>query len=521
MDFYERIIKAVLSGEVKDKEDLHKLKQKLAGELGLPKIPSDADILEHVPKELRDKFEFLKKKPTRSISGVSVVAVMTKPWPCPGECIYCPRGDAAQSYTGQEPAALRAKQNLFDPYRQVKARLRQLEVTGHPTDKIEIIVMGGTFTAMPRDYQESFVLGIFNALNDKKSGTIEEAHKLNERAKHRCVGLTFEVRPDFCKPEHINRILEFGGTRVELGVQTVFDEIYEKIKREHSVREVVDATHWLKDSAFKVCYHMMPGLPYSSKERDLEAFRTLFEDPRFRPDMLKIYPTLLAKKEFYTNKEIWDLYESGKWRPLNNEEAAELIARALAYVPKWVRVMRIQRDIPAKLIAAGVTAGNLRQLVMDKARELGIKVKEIRSREVGIRIREGWEIGEPELRREEYEASNGLEVFLSFEDDQETLLGFLRLRKPDSPFRSEITETTALIRELHVYGPEAEIGERTVEKVQHKGLGKALVDEAERIAREEWGFDKILVISGVGVRPYYRRLGYSRDGPYMSKKLTG
>ncbi len=517
MTFYDDVIDAVLSGRVRNKHELHKLKQELAKEYKLEKIPSDGDIVEHIPNDIVEKFEFLKKKPTRSLSGVSVVAVMTKPWPCPGKCIYCPRGDAAQSYTGQEPAALRAKQNQFDPYRQVMARIHQFDSIGHPTDKIEVIVMGGTFTSMPREYQESFVLGIFNALNGKVARDIEEAHQMNETAKHRCVGLTFEVRPDFCKKEHIDDMLRFGGTRVELGVQTVFDDIYEKIKRGHTVKDVVDATHWLKDSSFKVCYHMMPGLPYSNKKRDLLAFKTLFEDPRFRPDMLKIYPTLLAKKEFYKNMEIWDLYESGQWTPLDNESAAELIARALSYVPKYVRVMRIQRDIPAKLIAAGVTAGNLRQLVMDKARELGIEVKEIRSREVGIRLRDGWEIGEPELRRLDYEASDGVEVFLSFEDDHETLFGFLRLRRPDDPFRPEIDKETALIRELHVYGPEAEIGKYG--RVQHRGLGKELVAEAERIARDEWGFDRILVISGVGVRPYYRKLGYERIGQYMGKTL--
>ncbi len=519
MGFYDDIIAAVVSGRVKTKEQLHQFKQVLARVYKLDKIPSDGDILEHVPESLKSAFDFVKKKPTRSLSGVSVVAVMTKPWPCPGKCIYCPRGDAAQSYTGQEPAALRAKQNEFDPYRQVISRIRQFEAIGHPTDKIEIIVMGGTFTSMPQEYQESFILGIFNALNGKVAKSIEEAHQINETARHRCVGLTFEVRPDFSKEEHINNMLRFGGTRVELGVQTVFDDIYEKIKRGHTVKDVVDATRLLKDSAFKVCYHMMPGLPYSSRERDIDAFRTLFDDLRFRPDMLKIYPTLLAKKEFYKNLEIWDLYESGQWKPLTNEEAADLIARALAYVPKYVRVMRIQRDIPAKLIAAGVTAGNLRQLVMNRAKELGIEVKEIRSREVGIRLRDGWDIGEPELRRLDYEASNGQEVFLSFEDDQETLFGFLRLRKPHAPFRPEIPPETALIRELHVYGPEAEIGERSAVKVQHKGLGKALVEEAERIAKEEWGFDRILVISGVGVRPYYRKLGYERVGQYMGKML--
>jgi len=518
MGFYEEIIDAVLSGKIKDADSLQKEKQRLAKKYGLQNIPSNVDILMHADPSVRKKLSLLVKKPTRTLSGVSVIAVMTKPLPCPGRCIYCPRGDAAQSYTGQEPAALRAKQNVFDPYRQTLARLRQLEASGHPTDKVEVIVMGGTFTSAPVDYQENFVKGIFDALNGVKAANLEEAHELNQSSEHRCVGLTFEIRPDYCSREDIKRMLTYGGTRVELGVQTIYNDIYEKIMRDHTVEDVIRATKDLKDSAFKVCYHLMPGLPYSSRDKDLAMFKEIFTNPSFMPDMLKIYPTLLAREEFYSDKTIWDLYKRGEWKPLTNEEAVDLLAEAMRFVPKWVRIMRMQRDIPARLIAAGVTAGNLRELVYAKAKEKGIDVKEIRAREVGIRQREGFDIGEPELVKEEYEASGGKEVYIAFEDDNETLFGFLRLRKPDKPF-IEWAKNAAFIRELHVYGPEAEIGEKSGAKIQHRGLGERLVKTAEEIALD-WGFKKIIVISGVGVRPYYKKLGYYKHGPYMAKDLA-
>ncbi len=521
MGFYEDIISGVVSGRIASSDQLQKEKQRLARRYKLERIPSNVDILMHADPDMKGKLGLLVKKPTRSLSGVSVIAVMTKPLPCPGRCIYCPRGDAAQSYTGQEPAALRAKQNAFDPYRQTLARLRQLDASGHPTDKIEVIIMGGTFTSAPLDYQVGFVKGVFDALNGEKANSLEEAHILNERAKHRCVGLTFEVRPDYCKRDDIKRMLLYGGTRVELGVQTVYDDIYKKIRRDHTVADVVRATHDLKDSAFKVCYHIMPGLPYSNRSMDIEAFKRIFTDERFMPDMLKIYPTLLAREKFYTDKTIWKLYRSGEWKPLDNSGAVDIIAEALRYIPKWVRIMRMQRDIPARLIAAGVTSGNLRELVYKKAEEKKIKIREIRYREVGIRIRDGYEIGEPKMVREEYKASGGIENYIAFEDDNETLFGFIRLRKPDDPFLEWLDKKTAFIRELHVYGPEAEIGKHDILKIQHKGLGEALISEAERIAREEWGFDRIVVISGIGVRLYYKKFGYKRVGPYMSKKLIG
>ncbi len=488
MNFFSEIIAEIESNKITSRDQLEKRKKALCKKHGVKKIPTNADIL------ARADFEtpLLLTKPTRSLSGVSVVAVMTKPQECPGKCIYCPRGEAAQSYTGHEPAAMRAKQNAFDAFKQTQNRIKQLQDTGHPTDKIEVIVMGATFTSMPKQYQEDFVLGIFNALNEQESQTIEEAHNINETAEHRCVGLTFEIRPDTCSNEDVERILFLGATRVELGVQTVFDSVYEKVKRGHTVQDVVDATKRLKNAGLKVSYHLMPGLPGSTKEMDLEMFRLVFEDSRFKPDMIKIYPCLLAKKEFYDNTEAHDLFESGEWVPLSNQEAASLIAEANSFFPLWVRVMRIQRDIPAPYIEAGVTAGNLRELVHKR---LAKPCQCIRCREIG-RVDESTE---PKIVRREYEASGGKEVFISMET-KKALFGFVRLR--DKKF----------IRELHVYGQEIPLGEEG--KVQHTGIGKMLLAAAEKECS-----GKLSVISGVGVREYYASLGYVLEAPYMVKYL--
>lgn len=513
MSFEEELKKELLSGKIKTRAQLEKRKKELCKKYAIKQVPPSAKLLE----KLGIKSNLLLTKPSRSLSGVSVIAIMTEPASCPGECIYCPKGEAAQSYTGKEPAALRARRAKFNAYKQTQDRLNQLEKIGHPTSKIELIVMGGTFTAMPKNYQENFVLDAFNALNGKEAKTIRDAHKLNEKSKHRCVGLTFEVRPDYCGEKEINSMLYYGATRVELGVQTIYNEIYKKIKRGHTVEDVIKATQLLKDSFLKVGYHLMPGLPFSNPEKDLEMFRTIFSDERFKPDMLKVYPCLLAKREFYDEgrDEIYKLYESGKWEPLSNEKAIELITNAKKYFPKWVRVMRIQRDIPKPYIKAGVTAGNLRELIQKRAKELGIKCKCIRCREIRDKKPE-----RVKLLREEYEASGGTEIFLSFEDvKNDWIIALLRLRAPWKPFRPEIEDRTLGIRELRVYGPEVPLGEVFKDGVQHKGYGKWLLEEAERIAREEFNAKKLVVTSGVGAREYYRKFGYKLEGAYMTKLL--
>ncbi|MEM4499257.1 MAG: tRNA uridine(34) 5-carboxymethylaminomethyl modification radical SAM/GNAT enzyme Elp3 [Sulfolobales archaeon] len=472
----------------------------------------------------------LGRKPSRILSGVTVVAVMTAPHPCPhGRCAYCPGGPdfgTPQSYYGEEPALMRASSVGYDPYEQVRVRLKQYEVLGYRPSKVDVIIMGGTFTALPEWYQEWFVTSLFEAFNRYPMGrpevlpSLEEAQLRNEVAGIRVVGLTFETRPDCVDEQSVNKILRFGGTRVELGVQSIYDDVLRLVERGHTVKEVVKATQILKDSGFKVAYHIMPGLPGSDFQRDLDMIRELFEDEAFRPDMLKIYPTLVVK-----GTKLYEWWVEGKYKALSDDEAVELISEMYRYIPKWVRVMRIQRDLPARYIEAGPRKGNLRELVELRALSKGIKINEIRFREVGKLIRRGLRPTNIELLVTEYRASGGEEVFISAEDlVNDVIVGFVRVRIPsENVFRPEIDGKTAIVRELHVYGPQLPVGMKaTWLDTQHLGIGARLLRKAEEVVLEKYGRTKILVLSGVGAREYYRKLGYSRDrdSPYMKKLLT-
>ncbi len=455
------------------------------------------------------------KKLTRTLSGVTPVAVMMKPYPCPhGKCIYCPSINSPNSYTEKSAPVIRAARHGYDPYKQVMARLKTYELMGHATSKCELIIMGGTFFGYPPGYRREFVKRCFDALNGFTAGDLEEAKKANEKAKHRCVALCVETRPDFCGKAEINELLELGCTRVELGVQTLDERVLKKVKRGHGVKEVVKATQLLKDSAFKVYYHFMPGL-FSTPEKDVKMFRKLFEDERFKPDGIKIYPTLVVQ-----GTELEKLWRKGEYTPYTEKELIELLAELKQLVPRWVRINRVMRAIAKEHIVAGATRSDLRFLVKQYMRSKGMKCSCIRCREVGYRLREGAKVEKVELCRTDYKASKGREIFLSFEDvKNEILIGLLRMRIPCKPFRPEITENTALIREIHVYGKEVEIGKYSKQDFQHKGYGKKLMEEAERIAKHELGCEKIVVIAGVGVREYFYRLGYKKEGPYVSKTL--
>ena len=459
------------------------------------------------------------KKLTRTISGVTPVAVMTQPLKCPGQCIYCPTYAATpQSYTPESPAVLRARKCDYDAKKQVKLRLKILSEMGHPTDKIELIVMGGTFLAYSKEYQYQFIKQCFGALNGEESATLEEAKRLNETANHRCTGLCIETRPDWCRQEEIDRMLEFGTTRVELGVQMLDDDIYRLVRRGHKVEDVVNATTLLREHGFKVHYHWMPGLPGSTPEEDLELSLRLFSDDRFKPDGLKLYPTMVVEG---TELEKW--YLEGRYQPYKNDTMTNLIVAIKSIVPKYVRISRVLRDIPAKFIVAGLK-DSLRDEVKERMKQKGIECKCIRCREYGHRIREGWETGEPQLVRMDYQASGGREIFLSFEDEKETLFGLLRMRIPSKPLvklGQTNGENCALIRELHIYGPELPLRQRNATAAQHKGLGKALLQEAERIARDEFHARQMAILSGVGAREYYRsEFGYSSQGDYMVRSLA-
>lgn len=458
-----------------------------------------------------EKAEF--RKPTRTLAGVTPIAVMLKPRKCRhGTCVYCPSLDVPQSYTPASPAVLRAEMFKYDAYEQAKSRIKAFEVMSHPTDKIELIIMGGTFLSYPVKYQHEFVKRCYDAMNGKEARNLEEAKRMNEKARHRCVALCIETRPDICSEKGIKRMLEFGCTRVELGVQAIDDSVYRLVKRRHLVNDVIRATQLLKDSGFKVGYHIMPGLPSSSPKKDLEMFRMLFSDERFKPDQLKIYPCQVMK-----GSELEKWFYAGKYKPYSEEEIVGLIVKMLREVPEYCRVMRIMREIPPEYMIAGTKRIDLRKVIDEKISEEKIKLDEIRSREIGFVIREGRKTGKKlQLDIAKYNASDGTEYFIQAVNNQNVLFGLCRLRIPFKPFIDELKDS-AIVRELHVYGKSIAIGKEG-NAIQHKGLGKMLMKRAEEIALKE-GRRKIAVISGVGVREYYRKLGYKLKGFYMIKIL--
>src|SRR3989338_625645 len=549
--FFEELIETIKSKKLK-KDDLSKFKQALCKKYKIREVPTDIQILTHADKkDLRILKKYLKTKPVRTMSGVAVVAIMAKPSKCPhGKCIYCPGGpssvfgDVPQSYTGKEPATMRALRAKFDPYVQVFSRLEQYIVTGHNPDKAELIVMGGTFPSLPKKYQESFVACAFKAMNDfsamfykknnfdfdrfreffelpgsvwdkkraksliskikvlknKNIKNLEYEQHRNEKSSIRCVGLTIETRADYATEKECREILKLGCTRVELGVQSVYDSVLKKAERGHSVKTTIDAFKTLKDFGFKINAHYMIGLPGSDAKMDAEGLRKLFYDEKFRPDMLKIYPCLVLK-----GTKLYGWWKNRKYAELTAERAAEIISEFKKFVPEYCRIMRIQRDIPSNAVAAGPIMTNLRQYVESVMKEKGIKCRCIRCREIKNR-----KIESPELKIIEYPASGGGEFFISCEEGDK-LIGFCRLRFPPN------NEKIAFVRELHVYGPAEKIGEEG--EVQHRGFGSKLLKKAEEIARKNRK-KKILVISGVGVREYYRNLGYRKEGNYMVKNFS-
>ncbi|MFX1485751.1 MAG: tRNA uridine(34) 5-carboxymethylaminomethyl modification radical SAM/GNAT enzyme Elp3 [Promethearchaeota archaeon] len=507
------------------KSEVGKVKREVCSRHHLKEMPSNTQILMFAsPGERERLLPLLTRKPTRTISGVAVIAVMTEPYECPhGRCVYCPGGPqygSPQSYTGHEPAAMRAIQNDFDPFMQVRNRLLQLDSMGHKVDKVELIIMGGTFPAMPLDYQYWFVRRCLIALSEKESSTLEDAQLRAEIAKVRNVGITIETRPDYSKESHVDRMLEMGTTRVELGVQTIYSEIYRLIRRGHTVEDVISATQILKDSGLKVCYHIMPGLPGSNPKKDLEVFRRIFSSPKFRPDMLKIYPCLVLK-----GTELYEMWQKGEYVPYKTEDMVGLLSEVLPNLPRWVRIQRMQRDIPAPLIDEGVKKSNLREVVLAEIAKRDLTCNCIRCHEVGHLFQKKGilpGLNDIKLSVEEYKSSGGIELFLSFDDvEQKILVGFLRLRIPsEKAHRPEIRATdSAIVRELHVYGPVVPVGEEPSDEWQHRGFGRRLLDLAERISNERFDSKKVVVTSGIGVREYYKRLGYHHEGAYMVKTL--
>ena len=516
------IAEGLLERPPKDFIELNRIKIQVAKKYGV-QPPKNSDILRVAGYDER-LIPILRIKRVRSISGIIPITVMVKPHPCPhGRCIYCPGGPEVgtpTSYTGQEPAGRRARESNYDPYLQVKSRVNQLREIGHRVDKVEVIILGGNFTYLPLEYQRWFVKRCLDATNGVEARDLEEAKLLAEKAPIRNSGFTAETRPDWFKHEHANNMLDMGFTRIELGIQTVFEDIYELINRGHTIDDVAEAFKIAKDCGFEIIAHFMLGLPGSDPKRDLEMFKIIFNDPRFKPDDIKIYPTLVLK-----GTKLYDMWLKGEYKPYNSEEAAELIAEIKKIVPRWVRIQRVQRDIPVPLIVDGVKRSDLRRLALQKLEAQGLKCNCIRCREVGhVKLKRGIE-PDPEnieLKVEKYEASDGVEIFLSYEDVvNDILIGLLRLRIPsDDAFRPEVVEKpSAIVRVLHVYGDVVPVGQKSGYAWQHRGYGSMLLREAERIAREEYDSKKVLILSALGVKEYYAKHGYRKDGVYMSKYI--
>ncbi|XP_058880741.1 elongator complex protein 3 isoform X3 [Acipenser ruthenus] len=471
------VIKQLIEAHEEGKDiNLNKVKTKTSSKYGLSAQPRLVDIIAAVPPQHRRALvPKLKAKPIRTASGIAVVAVMCKPHRCPhinftgNICVYCPGGPdsdfeySTQSYTGYEPTSMRAIRARYDPFLQTRHRVEQLKQLGHSVDKVEFIVMGGTFMALAEEYRDYFIRNLHDALSGHTSNNVAEA------------------------------------------------------VRGHTVRAVCESFHLAKDAGFKVVAHMMPDLPNVGLERDVEQFIEFFENPAFRPDGMKLYPTLVIR-----GTGLYELWKTGRYKSYSPSTLVELVARILALVPPWTRVYRVQRDIPMPLVSSGVEHGNLRELALARMKDLGTECRDVRTREVGIQeIHHKVRPYQVELVRRDYVANSGWETFLSYEDpQQDILIGLLRLRKcsPES-FRPELKGGVSIVRELHVYGSVVPISSRDPGKFQHQGFGMLLMEEAERIAKEEYGSSKIAVISGVGTRNYYRKIGYELEGPYMVKRL--
>lgn len=490
--------------------------KKVCTKYALERIPRNYEILATVSGSEYGKLQrILLKKPIKTASGVAVIALMPMPYACPhGRCTYCPGGvefNSPNSYTGNEPSTINAIESQYDPKKQILSKLEKLVAYGHDPAKMELVIVGGTFLFMPKDYQQNFIKSCYDALNGFDSASLEEAKVNNEKSQIRNVGFTIETKPDYCKQEHVDMLLQYGITRIEIGVQTLQEHVYKLVNRGHTYSDVVESFQVSKDAGYKIVAHMMPGLPTLTPEQDIVDFKKLFEDDDLKPDMLKIYPSLVLQ-----HTPLYQQYQQGKYTPYSDNDMIRVLTHVKKNVPRWVRIMRVQREISPQEIIAGPKSGNLRQIVHDNLRRQNLVCKCIRCREVGLAkdLQK-----ETSLNRQDYTSSGGNEVFLSYEDIDDKIYGFLRLRVPSQKAHRNEVKKGCIVRELHVYGRSLKIGEHEDGQIQHSGLGKNLMSEAEKIAKEEFDAKKLVVISAVGTRQYYRKLGYSLDGPYMAKSL--
>ncbi len=463
----------------------------------------------------RELFERLRLKPTRTISGVAPVAVLTGPYPCPADCIFCPEAKGIpRSYLPDEPAVQRAARARFDPFKETLSRIGTLDDMGHATDKVELLVIGATWSAYPKKYQEWFIRRCLDAMNGSVSSTLAEAQKQNETSDHRCVGLVVETRPDYITVEEARRLRRLGVTKVQLGAQSTQDAILELNRRGHTVEDTRRAVRLLRLAGFKIHLHWMPNLLGATPASDLADFQNLWSDQALRPDELKIYPTALIE-----GTELYRRWEQGQYQPYGDEELIELLAACKQLVPLYCRINRVIRDIPSHHIVAGSKQTHLRMVVQQRMRARGQQCRCIRCREV-----RGEKLDPQQLRRDDfcYATDATVEHFISFVTPDDRLAGFLRLSLPSAEVKTEevIEELRgcAVIREVHVYGPALEIGESSHGEAQHTGLGRQLAEQAMQIARST-GFQRLAVISAIGTREYYRKLGFELGELYMSRPL--
>ncbi|MFC1612789.1 elongator complex protein 3 [Patescibacteria group bacterium] len=525
----------------KTHNDLSQAKRKLASNFNSP-IFTNSELLEKYHKYLKNTntkpnlilLSLLKRRQVRTGSGVAPVAILTKPYPCPGKCIYCPNEkQMPKSYLSNEPAVMRAILNKFNPYKQIQSRLLALEANGHNTDKIELIIMGGTWSCLPKSYQLNYIIKCFKACNEfgnthiptsnmpaESAGQyLKKLQKQNENVKHRIVGLTLETRPDFINIEEIKRMREFGCTRVELGVQAIDDKILSLNKRGHRIKETINATKLLRQAGFKICYHLMLNLPGSNPSKDLKMFKEIFSNQNYQPDLIKIYPCVVTK-----NAPLYNWVKQGNYIPYSPKILTELIIKIKLIIPSYVRVIRVIRDIPTTSVISGNKISNLRENTHKIMAKRGLHCQCIRCREIGK-----FKIQNSKFKIKNYETSSGEEYFLSYEDlKQNKLLAFLRLQIPSNDTLTEnksiykyfpCLKNSAIIREVHTYGTLVPINKRLKRATQHIGFGKKLIKKAEKIAFKK-GYNKIVVIAGVGVREYYKKLGYKTQNTYMVKNLS-
>lgn len=530
----EKAIEKILKSKIKTRKDLMRVKRELAKKYNCG-LFSNAELIREYRKlvdigklKANETLEMvLRKRAVRTLSGIAPVAVLTKPFGCPGKCAYCPtEKDVPQSYLSNEPAVMRAIRCGYNPAVQVNDRLQALVNNGHNPTKIELIVIGGTWSYFPTKYKYWYILNLFAAANRFKSGikkreeiykynlsvselkeALDKEQKRNEKATYQIIGLTLETRPDYINKKEAEEMRALGCTRVEIGVQQIDDDILKKNRRGHGVKEIADATELLKNYGFKITYHLMPGLPGSSAKRDFELFKQLFSDPRFQPDQIKFYPTVVTRGSL-----LYQWWKQGKYKPYSDKVLQDLIIKCKQIVPKYVRIIRLIRDIPGESIVAGNLVTNLRQVMKDKGTTCNcIRCREAKDKKL--------KLSDLELNIENYDSAGGQEYFISFDSrDDKTLFGFVRLFIPGETKIgiNKIFGKAAIIRELHVYGELVSVGAK--KKVQHAGLGKRLLDEAQSIALE-FCRDKMVVISGVGVRGYYRKNGYGLEETYMVKNL--